>query len=154
MISRATVHSTIVLMNRRMNAERGVSSFGPVCSNVAGMLLHHLEGTRAVQDEAVDSRAIRTDSFAGAGFAAGTRSLACFRVVISSFFLRPAMDSSAMNESAAQAIDRRPIATRNRKVGAGNNSVAGVTKSITECHFDRGHVRVCRGGLRARPDFC
>ena len=37
------------------------------------------------------------------------------RVVLWSFFFVPAMDFAAMNESAAQAIDRRPIATRNRK---------------------------------------
>ncbi len=65
MISRATVQSATVLMNRRMNAERGVSRFGPVCSNVAGMLLHHHEGRCAVQDEACGFSAIRTDSVCG-----------------------------------------------------------------------------------------
>jgi hypothetical protein len=37
MISRAIVQSAIVLMNRRMKAERGVITFVPVCSKVAGM---------------------------------------------------------------------------------------------------------------------
>jgi hypothetical protein len=37
MISRAIVQSAIVLMNRRMNAERDVRMFVPVCSSVAGM---------------------------------------------------------------------------------------------------------------------
>jgi hypothetical protein len=54
MISKATVHNTTVLMNRRMNVERdpAAAGFGLVCSKVAGMLLHHHEGRRAVQDEA------------------------------------------------------------------------------------------------------
>jgi hypothetical protein len=43
MISNATVHKPTVLMNRRMKAERGVTTFGPVCSSVAGMALHHPE---------------------------------------------------------------------------------------------------------------
>jgi hypothetical protein len=30
--------------------ERGVTTFGPVCSSVAGMALHHLEGKRTVQE--------------------------------------------------------------------------------------------------------
>jgi hypothetical protein len=54
MISRAIVQSAIVLMNRRMNAERGVITFVPVCSSVAGMLLHHLEGGRPMQERSVD----------------------------------------------------------------------------------------------------
>src|SRR5882724_1189953 len=37
MITSATVQSAIVLMNRRMKAERGVIMFVPVCSRVAGM---------------------------------------------------------------------------------------------------------------------
>jgi hypothetical protein len=49
MISNATVHKAMVLVNRRMKVERGVTTFGPVCSNVAGMALHHLEGKRTVQ---------------------------------------------------------------------------------------------------------
>jgi hypothetical protein len=52
MISKATVHKATVLMNRRMNAERGPAAAGfvPVCSNVTGMFQHHLEGTRAMQE--------------------------------------------------------------------------------------------------------
>jgi len=37
MMSKATVHNATVLMNHRMNAERGVITWGPVSSNVAGM---------------------------------------------------------------------------------------------------------------------
>src|SRR5438094_10547788 len=37
MISRAIVQSAIVLMNRRMKAERELRMFVPVCSSVAGM---------------------------------------------------------------------------------------------------------------------
>ena len=152
MISRATVHSTIVLMNRRMNAERGVSSFGPVCSNVAGMRLHDHEGRHAVQDEAVDSepigriplRALRS----GREFARVLSS--CYLVI-----LLKACYGFVRDERICGASNRSPTNCHPKsKVGAGSNSVAGVTKSITECHFDRGHVRVCRGGLRARPDFC
>jgi hypothetical protein len=32
-----------VLMNRKINTERGVTTFGPVCSIVTGMLPDHLE---------------------------------------------------------------------------------------------------------------
>jgi hypothetical protein len=49
MISRAIVQSAMVLMNRRMKAERGVTMFAPVRVSVAGMLLHHLEGTNLAQ---------------------------------------------------------------------------------------------------------
>src|SRR5438477_428048 len=52
MISKATVHNATVLMNRRMNTERRVTTFGPVCSSVAGMALHHLEGSRSAQERA------------------------------------------------------------------------------------------------------
>jgi hypothetical protein len=38
MISSAIVQSAIVLMNRRMKAERDIRMFVPVCSSVAGML--------------------------------------------------------------------------------------------------------------------
>src|SRR5882724_4461644 len=37
MISRAIVQSAIVLMNRRIKAERDVTMFVPVCSSAAGM---------------------------------------------------------------------------------------------------------------------
>jgi len=49
MISSATVHSAIVLMNRRMKVERGVITFVPVCSSVEDMHLHHLGGTNQAQ---------------------------------------------------------------------------------------------------------
>src|SRR5205814_10364319 len=50
MISKATVHKATVLMNRRIKTERRVTTFGPVCSSVAGMALHHPEGRRAMQE--------------------------------------------------------------------------------------------------------
>ena len=50
MISRATVQRPMVLMNRRMNAERRLTKFGPLCSNVVGTQLHHLEVTLAAQE--------------------------------------------------------------------------------------------------------
>src|SRR5437867_10446120 len=53
MISSATVQSAIVLMNRRMKAERGVITFVPVCSSVEDMHSHHLGGTRAAQEWSV-----------------------------------------------------------------------------------------------------
>src|SRR5207248_6794469 len=50
MISKATVHKATVLMNRRIKTERRVTTFGPVCSSVAGMALHHPEGRRDMQE--------------------------------------------------------------------------------------------------------
>jgi hypothetical protein len=57
MISKATVHKATVLMNRRMNAERGpaAAGFGSVCSSVAGIVVHHLEGSRGVQEGSATS---------------------------------------------------------------------------------------------------
>jgi hypothetical protein len=49
MISRAIVQSAIVLMNRRIKAEREVITFVPVCSRVAGMHWHHSQGTKQAQ---------------------------------------------------------------------------------------------------------
>src|SRR5215472_9963773 len=104
MISRATVHRATVLMNRRMKTERGVTTFGPVCSSVAGIVLHHLEGTRAVQESS----------------AASSESNLAMQVVLSGHRSSTLLwIASAMNESAAKAIDRRPIATRNRKWAQG-----------------------------------
>ena len=101
MINRATVQSTIVLMNRRMNTERGVSSFGPVCSNVAGMSCIISKegalckkGAHLCRDEIPDTLGM---------LSSGHRSLTLLWI------------ASAMNESSAKAIDRRPIATRDRK---------------------------------------
>jgi phosphatidylglycerophosphate synthase len=101
MISKATDHKATVLMNRRMNTERGVTTRGPVCSIVAGMALHHLEGRRTVQEGSASDLATST-----------RRSLELLSGHRSSTLL---WIPSAMNESAVKAIDRRPIATRNRK---------------------------------------
>jgi len=69
MISSATVQSAIVLTNRRMKAERTVKAFVPVCSSVAGMRLHHPEGTN--QAQAQTSRVLAQYDSAVSG---GTRS--------------------------------------------------------------------------------
>src|SRR5258707_3826392 len=101
MISNATDHKATVLMNRRMNTERRVTTFGPVCSTVAGMALHHPEGRHRVQEGSASDLATDT-----------RRSLELLSGHPSSILLWIA---PAMNESAAKAIDRRPIGTRNRK---------------------------------------
>ena len=49
-MSNAIDHKATVLMNRKMNTERRVTAFGPVCSSVAGMALHHPEGRHGVQE--------------------------------------------------------------------------------------------------------
>src|SRR6476619_7145601 len=96
MISKATDHKATVLMNRRMNTERRVTMFGPVCSSVAGMALHHPEGRHGVQ-EGSDKCVTRPE------LSSGHRSSTLLWI------------ASAMNESSVKAIDRRPISTRNRK---------------------------------------
>src|SRR6266481_5091192 len=100
MISRATVQRATVLMNRRMNAERRLTKFGPLCSNVVGMKLHHLEVTHAAQE---GSATVPRQMPATVELLSGYSGLALLWI------------SSAMHESAPQTIDRRPIATRNRR---------------------------------------
>src|SRR5438045_1882357 len=100
MISRATVQRATVLMNRRMNAERRLTKFGPLCSNVVGMKLHHLEVTHAAQE---GSATVPRQMPATVQLLSGYSGLALLWI------------SSAMNEPAPQTIDRRPIATRNRR---------------------------------------
>jgi phosphatidylglycerophosphate synthase len=89
-------------MNRSTNAERGpaAAGFGPVCSSVAGMVLHHLEGRRAAQEGSVS---VFDKCATSPGLLSGHRSSTLLWI------------ASAMNESSAKGIDRRPIATRNRK---------------------------------------
>ena len=87
-------------MNRRMNAERRLTKFGPLCSNVVGMQLHHLEVTHAAQE---GSATVPRQMPATVQLLSGHSGLALLWI------------SSAMNESAPQTIDRRPIATRNRR---------------------------------------
>src|SRR6266508_1046456 len=101
MISKATVHKATVLMNRRMNTERRVTTFGPVCSSVAGMAsiipkerALCKKGAHLCRDEMRDALP---------KLLSGHRSSTLLWI------------APAMNESAAKAIDRRPIATRNRK---------------------------------------
>src|SRR5262249_20232395 len=63
-------------------------------------LLHHLEGTRPVQERSV---LLRRWKLSTGLVLSGQRSSTLLRI------------ASAMTESAAKPIDRRPIATRNRK---------------------------------------
>src|ERR1043166_6276228 len=103
MISKAIVHKATVLINRRMNAERGPAAAGlvPACSNVTGMFQHHLEGRRAVQE--VSAYMLRRMRPRFPKLLSGHHSSTLLWI------------ASAMNEPTAKAIDRRPIATRNRK---------------------------------------
>src|SRR5262249_35295049 len=138
MISKATVHKATVLMNRRMNTERGVTTFGPVCSNVTGMFQHHLGGTRAVQEGSASCRDECT-TFS--------------RVVIWSSRINPDMDcvrdERIIGESDRSSANCHPKS----QMGAISDKVAGFTKCVAECNFDCWHVRVYRGGPSGRPDL-
>src|SRR6266566_1407558 len=127
MISRATVQRATVLMNRRMNAERRLTKFGPLCSNVVGMLLHHLEVTHAAQE----------------GSAPVTlRILANCRGVVWSFWFSPAMDF-VRDERISAANDRAPANCHPKpEMCTVRDHVARFTKCVPECYFDRWHVRV------------
>src|SRR6478735_4619690 len=93
MISKATDHKAMVLMNRRMNTERRVTMFGPVCSSVAGMTLHHLEGRRTVQDGSASDSCDECATLS--------------RVVVWSFWFSPAMDF-VRDERISAASNRSP----------------------------------------------
>jgi hypothetical protein len=90
-------------MNRRMNTERrpAAAGFGPACSSVAGMALHHPEGRRAMQE--ASTSVLRGICDALPELLSGHSSSTLLWI------------APAMSESAAKTIDRRPIATRNRK---------------------------------------
>jgi hypothetical protein len=101
MISKATLHKATVLMNRRMNTERRVTTFGPVCSSVAGMsCIISEEGALRKRGAHSGGNEMRA---ALPGCSSGHRLSTLLWI------------SSAMNESSVKAIVRRPIATRNRK---------------------------------------
>src|SRR5436309_14631933 len=61
MMSSAIVQSAIVLMNRRIKAERdpATAGFVPVCSRVTGMHLHHPQGTIRAQAQTNRALAMR-----------------------------------------------------------------------------------------------
>src|SRR5881392_1005129 len=137
MISRATVQRATVLMNRKMNAERRFTKFGPLCSNVVGMLLHHLELTHAAQDWS----------------AAVARRIGHCRVVVWSFWFSPAMDF-VRDERIRAANDRSPANCHPKsEMGTVGDHVARFTKCVAQCYFDRWHVCVHCSGNRAQPDI-
>src|SRR5439155_16346220 len=59
MISSATDQSAIVLTNRKIKTERDVTMSVLVCSNAAGMRLHHPQGTNRAQAQMTRACAIR-----------------------------------------------------------------------------------------------
>jgi hypothetical protein len=138
MISKATDHKATVLMNRRMNTERRVATFGPVCSSVAGMALHHPEGRQGVQEGA---------------HSGSDKCVTLSRVVIWSSLINPAMDcirdERIIGESDRSSAHCHPKS----KMGTVSDDVAGFTKCVAKRNFDCRHVRVYRGGLGASPDF-
>src|SRR6266481_84413 len=152
MISKATDHKATVLMNRRMNTERGVTNFGPVCSKVAGMFLHHLEGKHVVQDGSASLRGRRDEFLSDRRYRCQDRATHS-RVVIWSSLINPAMDCARDEridgENNRSSADCHP----KPKMGPVSNRVAGFTECFAECNFDCGNVRVYRGGPGARPDF-
>src|SRR5437879_6366243 len=138
MISRATVHKATVLMNRRTNAEGGAAAaeFVPVCSNVTGMFQHHLEGTRSVQEvERIHGCATLS------------------RVVIWSSRINPDMDCVRDERNISESDRSSANCHPKSRMGTISDNVAGVTKCVAECNFDRRDVRVYRGGRSAGADF-
>src|SRR5215468_8773820 len=136
MISKATVHSATVLINRRINAERAVTKFGLVCSSVADMVLHHLEGRHAVQE----GSASRCDEC--------RRFPSCYLVIAAQpcyGFCRDERISGESDRSSAHCHSKS-------EMGTGSDGVACFTKCVAECNFDCRHVRVHRGGPGARSD--
>src|SRR5437868_13390232 len=122
MISKATLQRATVLINRRMNAERGVTTFGPVCSNVAGI-------SCIISKERVLCKRVAHQC--------GDECATLSRVVIWSSLLRPAMDcvrneriSGAHNGSSANCHPKP-------EVGANSDHVVGLAKCVGECNFTR-----------------
>src|SRR5512132_3725972 len=110
MISKATDHKATVLMNRRMNTERRVATFGPVCSSVAGMsCIIPKEGTVCKRGAHSDSDECATLS----------------RAVIWSSLINPAMDcvrdERIIGESDRSSAHCHPKS----KMGTVRDSVAG-----------------------------
>src|ERR1700757_2178310 len=130
MISKATVHKATVLMNRRTNAERGPAAAGfvPACSNVTGMFQ---------PSSRRNARCARMERIRIA-MECGTIS----RVVLWSSLLSPAMDC-IRDERIIGENDRSSANCHAKsKVGTVSDHLAGCTKCVAECNFDRRHVRV------------
>src|SRR6476646_8029995 len=121
MISKATDHKATVLMNRRMNTERRVTTFGPVCSSVAGMALHHLEGRHGVQEGSASVVAMKCATLS--------------RVVIWSSLINPAMDC-ARDERISQGNRSSPHCHPKSEMGTVSDDKAGFAKCVSECDFD------------------
>src|SRR4029453_12617049 len=138
MISKAVVHKATVLMNRRMNTERRVTTFGPVCSSVAGM------SCIISEEGALRKRGAHPCCNEGATLS---------RVVIWSSLINLAMDfvrdERIIGKSNRSSADCPPKS----KMGGGSGEVAGFTECVAECNFDCRHVRVYRGGHGVSPDF-
>src|SRR5438034_11594859 len=129
MISKATVQRATVLMNRRMNTERGVSTFGPVCSNVAGISCI-ISKERALCKTVARQHC---DEYAKPS-----------RVVIWSSLPRPAMDC-VRDEQISGAIHGSSANCHSKpEMGTNNDHVVGLTKCVAECNFNRRNVRVYR----------
>src|SRR3954451_19507375 len=136
MISNATDHRATVLENRRINVERGVTAFGPVCSSVAGMALHHPEGRADVQE----------------GSASAECATLCGGVIWSSP-RNPAMDCARDEQISGESDRSSPYSHSESKMGAVSNRLAGRAECFAEHNFDCGNVRVYRRGHCACPNF-
>src|SRR5436305_6901517 len=97
--------------------------------------VHHLEGTRAVQESS----------------APAWRRMRHSRVVIWSSLLRPAMD--CLRNERISGAHNRSSANRHPKpeVGADSDHLVGLAKCVAECNFNRRNVRVYRSGTSAQP---
>jgi hypothetical protein len=137
MISKATDHRATVLMNRRMNTERRVTTFGPVRSSVAGM------GLCIISEE----RALRK----GVAYSAGNNDV--LRVVIWSPLVNPAMDcvrdERIIGESNRSSAHCHPKSV----MGTVSDHLAGCAKCIAECNFHCRNVCLYRGRFGAWPDL-
>ena len=138
MISKATDHKATVLLDRRMNTERRVTTFGPVCSSIAGMSCIISEegalrkrGAHLCRDEMRDA----------------------LPSVIWSSLVNAAMDCVRHERVSGESNRSSPNCHPKSEMGTVSDGVAGFTKCVAECNFDCRHVRVYRGGLGARPDF-
>ena len=125
-------------MNRRMNTERRVTMFGPVCSSVAGMALHHLEGRHGVQE----GSASVSDEYATLS-----------RVVIWSSLISPALDRARDERISGESNQSSAHCDAKSQMGTVGDDVAGFMK-CRRMQFRLPDVRVYRGGPGAWPDFC
>src|SRR5262249_27539342 len=74
------------------------------------------------------------------------------RVVIWSSLINPAMDCVLDERIIGESDRSSPNCYPKSEMGTGSDDVAGFTKCVAECNFDRRDVRVHRSGLVARGD--